>query len=69
MRIFASFPNGSIKMKRVGLVWDTLNDLNKSENLYSDVREEIIIIIDTLKPLPNPGHIRASGICPKQTLK
>lgn len=60
MRIFASYPNGCLSMKRQGLVWDTLNTLMKRNDLYEDVKEEVSFILDTLKPLPKPNQLRAT---------
>lgn len=48
-------------MKRISIVWQTLNDLMKDENLYVDVREEIAIILDTLKPLEKPSPLRVAS--------
>jgi hypothetical protein len=48
-------------MKKLDLVWQTLNDLIKNEELYIDVREEIASIIDILKPLDKPNQLRATG--------
>jgi hypothetical protein len=61
MRIFASYPNGSLKMKRINLVWDTLNELMKREDLFDDVKDEITFILDVLRPLPKPNAIRTTG--------
>ncbi|CAF0722557.1 unnamed protein product [Brachionus calyciflorus] len=54
LRIFSSFPAGCVKMKNAELVWQTLNELLKKKDLYVDVREEINMILDTLKPIEKP---------------
>lgn len=60
MRIFATYSNGCARMKRVSLVWTTLNDLMKRNDLLDDVKEEVVFILDTLKPLPKPNPVRVT---------
>lgn len=50
-----------MKMKSVPIIWQTLTELIKNENLYNDVKEEINIILDTLKPLEKPNPVRVEG--------
>lgn len=61
MRVFAAYPSGCLRMKKNNQVWNTLSELIKRENLYDDVKEEITLVLDTLKPLPKPGSIRVTG--------
>ncbi len=60
MRIFATYPNGCVRMKKIRLVWTTLNGLIKRDDLFEDVREEVVFILDILKPLSKPNPIRAT---------
>lgn len=61
MRVFAAYPSGCVKMKKINLVWKTLSELMKRPDLYEDVKEEITFVLETLKPLPKPNSIRATG--------
>ena len=48
-------------MKGVSLIGQTLNELIKNEDLFIDVKEEVTIILETLKPLDKPNPVRAEG--------
>ena len=61
MRIFSGFPAGCLKMKNVDVIWETLNKLNSNKDLFTEVKEEINTILDTLKPLEKPSPVRAVG--------
>lgn len=61
LRIFSSKPSGCLKMKTLGIIWKTLNELLNQKDLYNDVREEIESTIDILKPVDKPQTLRATG--------
>jgi hypothetical protein len=61
LRIFSGFPSGAIKMKGMSFIGKTLSDLIKQEDLFVDVREEITIILETLKPLEKPNPVIVEG--------
>ena len=48
-------------MKALTFIGKTLNELIKNEELFVDVREEVTIILDTLKPLDKPNSVRVEG--------
>ncbi len=62
MRVFSGFPAGCMKMKNNENIWETLNDLNNSTDILSEVKEEINTILDSLKPLNKPVPVKATGI-------
>lgn len=49
---------GCLKLKSTSIIEDTLNDLVKIEDLYADVKEEIVLTLDALKPLEKPSLVR-----------
>ncbi len=61
MRVFSSYPVGCIKMKNIEQIWSTLSELNKSKKVFSEVKEEIGTILDSLKPLEKSEPIKATG--------
>lgn len=61
MRVFSGYPVGCIKMKNIDTIWNTLTDLNKSKKVFSEVKEEIGTILDSLKPLDKAEPIKATG--------
>lgn len=61
MRIFSSYPVGCIKMKNIDSIWNTLTDLNKSKKVFTEVKDEIGTILDSLKPLERSEPIKATG--------
>lgn len=48
-------------MKGMPFIGKTLNDLIKQDDLFVDVREEITIILETLKPLDKPNPVIVEG--------
>ena len=60
MRIFSSYPVGCIKMKNIDSIWGTLNSLNNSKKVFSEVKDEIGTILDSLKPLEQSEPIKAT---------
>jgi hypothetical protein len=62
LRIFCGFPSGAIKMKGMTFIGKTLSELIKNEDLFVDVREEVTIILETLKPLDKPNPVRVEGM-------
>ena len=60
--MFCSFPLGCIKMKAAPLFWQRIFELNNHIDLSFDVREELGIILDTLKPLEKPYSVKAEGL-------
>ncbi len=61
MRVFSSYPVGCIRMKNIEQIWTTLSELNKSKKVFSEVKEEIGTILDSLKPLEKSEPIKATG--------
>lgn len=59
--MFCSFPSGCIKMKAIPNLWQRINELYSNIDLSFDVREELGIILDTLKPLEKPEPVRVEG--------
>ena len=48
-------------MKNNSMVTETLDTLIKNKELFEDVREEIELTLDALKPLVRPGAVRIEG--------
>lgn len=61
LRIFSSFPLGCLTMKSSAIVWETLNSVIKSEELYVDVKDEIVLTLEALKPLEKPSVVKLEG--------
>jgi hypothetical protein len=59
--MFCSFPNGCAKMKSSDNVSDTLNEMLNKEELLADVRDELNMIINNLKPIEKPKPVRLKG--------
>ena len=49
-------------MKGMAFIGKTLSELIKNEDLFVDVREEVTIILETLKPLDKPNPVRVEGM-------
>ncbi len=49
-------------MKGMAFIGKTLSELIKNEDLFVDVREEVTIILETLKPLDKPNPVRVEGV-------
>ena len=47
-------------MKNIDLVWETLKNVMQKD-LFDDVKEEIILTIEALKPIENPKPIKLEG--------
>jgi hypothetical protein len=61
MRMFCSFPNGCAKMKNSENVSNTLDEMLSKEELFADVRDELTIIVNNLKPIERPQQVRVKG--------
>ena len=48
-------------MKGMSFIGKTLSELIKKDDLFIDVREEITIILETLKPLEKPNPVIVEG--------
>jgi hypothetical protein len=59
--MFCSFPSGCIKMKAIPTLWQRIYELHSDIDLSFDVREELSIILDTLKPLEKPEPVKVEG--------
>ncbi len=49
-------------MKNTSMVTETLRSLLKKEDLFEDVREEIELTLDALRPLVRPSAVRLEGL-------
>jgi hypothetical protein len=50
-------------MKSIPNLWETLNKLNHKEDVCDDVKEEVTLILSSLKPVdkPNPVRLEVKG--------
>lgn len=48
-------------MKNIESLWKTISDISKKNDLNNDVREEINIILETLKPIEKPEMLNVTG--------
>lgn len=60
--MFCSFPKGCVKMKAIPNLVETLNSVLNNKQLYDDVKEEINVLLNNLKPLEKPEPVKAKGI-------
>jgi hypothetical protein len=58
LKMFCSYPNGCMKMRSDDKIKNSMKELLKNEDLYTDVREEVNVILENLKPLEKPGPVR-----------
>jgi hypothetical protein len=59
LRVIASLPNGCIKLRKFKNLDKALKAIFNNSNVCSDVKTEVDLILDLLKPLdkPNPPKI------------
>ncbi|RNA10445.1 hypothetical protein BpHYR1_001734 [Brachionus plicatilis] len=62
--VFSNYPSGYIKMKNIESLWKTISDISKKNDLNNDVREEINIILETLKPIEKPEMLNVTVLGP-----
>jgi hypothetical protein len=59
--VFSSIPLGCIRLKAIDLLLPKLYDLLKSEDLNSDVKDEISFTFNCITPLNKPLPIKIEG--------
>ena len=62
IRVFAGIPLGCVKMKRLKNIHSNLDDLKSSPDTSDDVKDELNVISELIKPLEKPQVPTVEGI-------